>query len=139
MFVLKIVCPEIVSAINGVNATLVRIFKQLRQPAAPTNLRFALIGEFQMALRYQFTADPPQAVDVVKRTLTVNGTAQDFAADSVDFGTMDFEQDSEVTVSLVDTDDAGNASDPLTTTFTAHDTIPPGTPTGIGVTLVAEV
>lgn len=140
MFTIKIECPSIVAELAAINATLTKLYKLLRHPAAPTGLRFTLLEEVGMSkLRYRFTADPIKADDGKLRRLTVNGNATGFPANANDFGTVDFDREQEVTASLVDVDTSGNESSPLTVTFTAHDTIAPSAPTGFGVTLESEV
>jgi hypothetical protein len=94
-------------------------------------------------LTYRVSAGAPVDADVVSRLLTVavNGEERgsvSFAGNSTDLGTVDVPQDAEVTLTLVDVDDAGNASAPAEYTFVAADTIPPAQPGYFGVTLVAE-
>lgn len=94
-------------------------------------------------LTYLVTATAPVDSDVVQRELvvTVNGEVVSttvFAGSSVDFGTVTVPQDSEVKLTLVDVDDAGNKSQPAESYFVAVDTIPPGQPGAINVTLVGE-
>jgi predicted anti-sigma-YlaC factor YlaD len=89
------------------------------------------------------TAAAPADADVVQRELVsaVNGEVVSttvWAGTAVDLGTLSAEQDAQVSLSLVDIDDAGNRSMPATVTFVAADTIPPSAPGGLGVMLVGE-
>lgn len=94
-------------------------------------------------LTYTIVAAPASAQDVVARTLTVivNNDEQapkTVGGDVTDFGTITVPQDSTVVLTLVDTDDAGNESEPATVEFVAADTIPPAKPGAVTVTLVGE-
>jgi hypothetical protein len=94
-------------------------------------------------LTYVITAAAPADADVVQRELVsaVNGEVVSttvWAGTAVDLGTLSAEQDAQVSLSLVDIDDAGNRSMPATVTFVAADTIPPSAPGGLGVMLVGE-
>lgn len=94
-------------------------------------------------LLYSVTAAPPVDADVVTRTLTitVNGevvATKDYPADTTTFDEVSAEQGAAVVLTLVDTDDAGNPSQPAVSEFTATDTIPPAAPGSFGVTLVRE-
>lgn len=97
-----------------------------------------------MALVYAVTAGAPVDADVVTRELTVivNGSQQKqaiFDGSATDLGEITVEQDSEVTLTLVDIDDAGNRSSPATVDFKAFDTIAPSAPGEFGVSLLREV
>ena len=94
-------------------------------------------------LTYEIVVGSPAAVDVVSRELTVvvDGVYNDpvaYAADTLSFGQVTVPQDSEVIVSVVDVDDAGNRSEPATLVFTALDVVPPPAPGGVSVVLVGE-
>jgi hypothetical protein len=97
-----------------------------------------------MALVYSVTGAPAVDPDVVARriTVTVDGTARevlpDFPAEATSFGEVAVPQDSQVVLTLVDVDDAGNVSEPAVLEFTATDTIPPAKPGEFGVSLVRE-
>jgi hypothetical protein len=97
-----------------------------------------------MALVYTVTAAPVVDADVVARRLTVTidgepGETADFPADTTSFvESVTVPQDSNVVLTLVDIDDAGNASEPAVVEFVATDTIPPAKPGEFGVTLVRE-
>lgn len=94
-----------------------------------------------MGLVYQLILPPPGAPDVVKRTLksTVNGVEQpdvDIVSDPFE---VTFADNDSVTLSIVDTDDAGNVSPPSEPfAFTATDTIAPPQPGQVGVSLLRE-
>jgi hypothetical protein len=96
-----------------------------------------------MALVYSVTAGPAVDADVVRRRLsvTVNGetTSTEWEASATSFGEVTVPQDSNVVLTLVDTDDAGNVSQPAVVEFVATDTIPPVKPGEFGVALVREV
>jgi hypothetical protein len=98
-----------------------------------------------MALVYTVSAAPVVDADVVARRLlvTVNGEKLsdepvEFAGDATSFGEVTVPQDSNVVLTLVDVDDAGNVSEPAVLEFVATDTIPPAKPGEFGVTLVRE-
>lgn len=96
-----------------------------------------------MALVYSVSSGPAVDADVVRRELTVvvNGekvSQTDFTKESVEFGEIKVAQDSNVAVSLVDIDDAGNRSQPATIEFAATDTIAPSAPGSLGVSLLRE-
>lgn len=96
-----------------------------------------------MALVYSVTAGPAVDADVVRRRLsvTVNGetTSTEWEASATALGEVTVPQDSNVVLTLVDTDDAGNVSQPAVVEFVATDTIPPAKPGEFGVALVREV
>jgi len=100
--------------------------------------------EFAM-LVYSVTAGPVVDNDVMSRrlTVTVNGEQisepVDFDSSATSLGEIKVEQDSSVVLTLVDIDDAGNASEPAVLEFVATDTIPPAKPGEFGVALVREV
>lgn len=96
-----------------------------------------------MALVYLVTAGAPVDHDVVNRvlTVTVGGVSETttVSGDTTNFGEITVPQDVEVTLTLVDVDDAGNKSEPAEVTFVSADTIPPAKPGEFGVTIVREV
>lgn len=118
----------------------------VEQPARPSGLDvFQIRSNISMAdnLTYRVTAGAPVDGDVVSRvvTVTVNGESQgsvSYVGSTTDLGVITVPQDSEVEVTLVDVDDAGNSSDPATYSFVAVDSIAPATPGALGVTLVGE-
>lgn len=94
-------------------------------------------------ITYQVSAGVPVSGDVVSRVLTVmvDGEQQSstaYVGPVTSFGTISVPQDANVTVTLVDVDDAGNKSEPAEYSFVAVDTIPPAQPGALGVTLVGE-
>jgi hypothetical protein len=99
-----------------------------------------------MALVYSVSAGLSSAKDVVTRELAVavNGVSVgdpvSYPGDTTSFGEVKAEQGDEVTLTLVDIDDATppNRSEPAVVTFTAKDTIAPPQPGEFGVTLVRE-
>jgi hypothetical protein len=113
--------------------------------SAPVGLRVIQLRSNQMAdmLSYKVSAGVPVDGDVVSRvvTVTVNGESKgstSYAGDSVELGVISVPQDSNVVLTLVDVDDAGNSSEPATVTFVAVDTVAPTQPGFFGVTLVGE-
>ena len=96
-----------------------------------------------MALVYTVSAGSAVDADVTGRQLTVvvNGevlSVVELAGSATDLGEVKVEQNSNVTLSLVDVDDAGNRSQPAVLDFVATDTIPPAQPGSFGVTLARE-
>lgn len=94
-------------------------------------------------LTYTISAAPVVDSDVVSRVLTVSISGEEpsertLPGSAVDFGQLTVAQDVTVTLTLVDVDDAGNKSEPAVVEFVAADTLPPGQPGGLGVTLVGE-
>jgi hypothetical protein len=117
-----------------------------KRPAAPVLLGVVqLRSDESMAdvLSYTVTAALPVDADVVSRmlTITVNGEDMgtvDVPVDSTELSVFSAPQDAEVTLTLVDVDDAGNKSEPAVYSFVATDTIAPAQPGGLGVTLTGE-
>lgn len=125
----------------------------LLQTAAETRIRRSSPQEFRVTLlrnetmanvmRYGVSVAAPTAADVVSRVLTVivDGSVQSetvFPGSATDLGEVRVPQDANVELSLVDVDDSDNRSEPATLTFVAADTIPPGRPGDLGVTLLGE-
>ena len=112
--------------------------------SVPQDLKVLLKGEFMAdLLTYQVAVAAPISADVVSRvlTVTVDGVVQPavtFGGRVMDLGNAQFPQDSQVVLSLVDVDDAGNKSEPTTVEFTALDTLAPAPPGAFAVFLVAE-
>ena len=104
-----------------------------------------LIGENKMAnvLVYAISAGSAGANDVAERRLsvTVNGEVVEnrvYGGDVVDLGELKVAQDADVSLALVDVDDAGNVSPPAIYVFKATDTIVPPVPGSFGVNIVRE-
>jgi hypothetical protein len=96
-----------------------------------------------MALVYSVTAGAPVDGDVVSRELTtvVGGevvSTKFFPGSDVLLGEVSVPQDSQVVLTLVDIDDAGNRSQAAVVEFTATDSIAPAQPGSFGVSLVRE-
>jgi hypothetical protein len=135
---------------SGLIAEMRRLSASIRSLAMsnrqPLLFVFLLKQEANMALVYTVTAGKPGAADVVSRELSVvvNGVALgepvSFAGDVTSLGEVKVEQGAEVTLSLVDIDDATpqNRSQPAVVTFVAVDTIAPPKPGEFGVTLARE-
>ena len=111
----------------------------------PRGLNVLLIRGENMAnvLTYSVSVDAPVDADVVLRVLTVvvDGVEQPavtLPGSATELGPIDVPQDAQVALSLVDVDDAGNASEPATVSFAAVDTLAPAQPGGFTVTLVSE-
>lgn len=117
-----------------------------KKPAAPVLLGVVqLRSDESMAdvLSYTVTAALPVDADVVSRmlTITVNGEDMgtvDVPVDATELSVFSAPQDADVTLTLVDVDDAGNKSAPAVYSFVATDTIAPAQPGGLGVTLTGE-
>jgi hypothetical protein len=106
-------------------------------------VRLSFMEPTSMALVYTVSAGPAVDADVTGRQLTVvvNGevlSIVELAGSATDLGEVKVEQNSNVTLSLVDIDDAGNRSQPAVLDFVATDTIPPAQPGSLGVTLARE-
>jgi hypothetical protein len=98
-----------------------------------------------MALVYKISAGKSSAPDVTIRELSVviNGEPSlplTFPGDTTEFGEVKADQGAEVTMTLVDIDDATppNRSEPAVVAFVAADTIAPPKPGEFGVTLTRE-
>lgn len=113
-----------------------------RRPVVWVRLSFK--EPISMALVYSVSAGAPVDADVTVRELlvTVNGEQLGepvmFNGSATSLGEVRVEQNSVVSLTLVDIDDAGNRSQPATIEFTATDTIPPAQPGSFGVTLARE-
>jgi hypothetical protein len=116
-----------------------RLTLSMRRPLVVVRLTL----QEQHMLVYSVSAGPPVDADVVSRELTVviagvAGTPATFGGNATDLGEIKAGQGDEVTLSLVDVDDAGNRSQAAVVTFQATDTIPPATPGEFGVSLIRE-
>lgn len=94
-------------------------------------------------LTYVVNVAAPTDKDVVQRELIVTAdgnvvTNRVMAGSSIDLGAFTVPQNSNVTVTVTDTDDAGNRSTPAVVDFVAVDTLPPQMPGAISVNLVSE-
>lgn len=94
-------------------------------------------------LTYQVTVGAPVDQDVVARqlTITVDGVSEgtrSFEGSATELGTIEVAQNSQVVVTLVDVDDAGNYSEPTVIDFVASDTLRPAAPGLFSVSLVSE-
>ena len=94
-------------------------------------------------LTYQVTVAAPVDYDVVSRqlTVTVDGVAEGtrtYDGGATDLGSIEVLQNSNVVLTLVDVDDAGNYSEPAVIDFVAADTLRPSTPGAFSVVLVSE-
>ena len=117
--------------------------KRYRLELRPRYIRYKFITkEINMGLVYELTCSTPTDLDVVERRLTVTVNGNVVATDSYSntvtvLGERTFAQGDNVTVSLVDVDDAGNVSEPAVIEFVANDTIAPSVP-GLNIQLVRE-
>lgn len=117
-----------------------------KKPAAPVVLGVVQIrSDENMAdvLSYTVTAALPVDADVISRALTVVVNGEDMGTSSVpgnmtELGVFSAPQGADVTLTLVDIDNAGNNSEPAVYSFVATDTIAPAQPGGLGVTLTGE-
>jgi hypothetical protein len=94
-------------------------------------------------LIYGVSAAAPVDSDVVERRLTVDvvdgePVTTTFSGDTTDLGEIKVERDANVTLSLIDIDSSGNASEPASVSFVATDTIAPVRPGEFGVTLLRQ-
>jgi hypothetical protein len=92
---------------------------------------------------FQVTLPAPGAADVVARELTMQVGGEAPVAVPVVVGQavvdgLKAPQDSSVTLSLVDVDDAGNRSLPSIFQFVAQDTLAPPQPGELGVVMTGE-
>lgn len=132
----------ILKELSGIRSALRGIAMCFRKPVLFVRLKTQ--EPSTMALVYAVTAGAPVDADVVSRELTVVvGGSQvsqtTYTGSTTDLGEVTVEQDSEVTLSLVDIDDAGNRSEAAVYgPFMATDTIAPAQPGSFGVTLVRE-
>lgn len=111
----------------------------------PYLLSVLQIGRNVMAdvLTYQITVGAPVDHDVVARqlTVTVDGVSEgtrSFEGTATELGVLEVAQNSNVVLTLVDVDDAGNYSEPAVVEFVASDTLRPSTPGAFNVVLVGE-
>jgi hypothetical protein len=112
-------------------------------PPQPRIDSVTLLGEDNGMLKYQLVAPEPGAPDVVSRelTITVDGVQAEvmefaYPGDAPQFSVDD---NAEVMLTLIDTDDAGNRSAPSESfTFTATDSVAPPAPGALGVTPLGE-
>ena len=117
-----------------------------QQPGKPDGLVLEQIGRKQIMadlLTYAVSAAASTAADAVSRevSLVINGAepvVTVFAPTDTDLGQVTVPQNAEVSISVVDIDDAGNRSEPAVLSFTALDTLPPPAPGAVSVVLVSE-
>ena len=94
-------------------------------------------------LNFKFVLPAPGANDVTERRLDFNIAGGEPIAESLEGSALESsehsgEQDAEVVGSLVDIDDAGNASEPRDFTFLLVDTIAPPIPGEVGISILSE-
>ena len=106
-------------------------------------LEYKLIKENKMGLIYEVGLASSVSPDVVKRVLKVTvdnvETVTEVDTSAISHVLDPVKEGANVTVSLQDVDDAGNASEWATATFVAKDTLPPDTPGIPTVRLIKEV
>lgn len=133
----------------GLDAVMLLLLLMLREWLSlprPQPFVVFLIGEDAMAdtLHFEVYLPPvPAGSDVVSQELSIAIDGGEPAVQSlgtdVDRALFDAPQDSQVAMSLVYIDDAGNRSEAATQTITAVDTLPPVAPGEFGaVVLVGE-
>lgn len=111
----------------------------------PGPVKVQIVGEEPMdVMIYNVELPPAVSHDVVARKLTVarEGVSPveiDLPKDALLVENLTGPQDSVVTLSLVDIDDAGNESEPSVATFTLVDNIPPAKPGEIAIAIVGEI
>lgn len=129
-----------------INANLKEIFRLLAiivKPPKPDGISFLISEKENGMLKFVLTLPQAGAADVVARKLTVKvGEADavkfDLAADVVELEGFECEDNTEVTGSLVDVDDAGNESAASEFSFVIVDTFPPPQPGEVGVKVTGE-
>ena len=94
-------------------------------------------------LVFSISLPPVGAADVVERTLTVtigDNAPQTLnpAIDATETGELQGNDNDAVHAELVDTDDAGNQSQPSTLDAVLSDTIPPPQPGQMGINVIRE-
>lgn len=106
-------------------------------------LTYKLIKETRMGLIYEVGLASSVSPDVVKRALkvVVDGveTVTEVDTSSTSYVLSPIKEGANVTVSLQDVDDAGNASEWASASFVAKDTLPPDTPGVPTIKLIKEV
>lgn len=128
--------------LDKMQATLDDLIKRLENPAPaePGDVQLVVTSQGDSGmLQYTLTLPAPGASDVVKRTLTVNGNATEITdVTQAEVSGFEGNDGDTVSVSLADTDDAGNVSPTHNQTFTLTDTIPPSEPGDIGLVVTGE-
>lgn len=133
-------------------AAILAVHEHFTVPGRPGRpLDPVLVRETAVGLVYQFPLPPPHpdTIDDVRlRRLAVSVNGADRAPIEVAFDPNaadnpvpegEFQQGDEVTVALIDVDDAGNSSPPSPPySFTAADTLPPSAPDQPSAVLVRE-
>lgn len=109
----------------------------------PSKVKYELKKGDSMSLVYSVSCPVSLDQDVTKRRLTVTVNEvevsnAEFHYNVSEFGEYSFNEGDEVTLSLVNIDNAGNVSEPCVSAFIAKDTIPPSAPEGLGVALLRE-
>lgn len=90
-------------------------------------------------IQYEVVLPPLEAGhDVAVRRLTVNGVSQDVDPSADVVGGFEGPQDSEVAVSLIDLDDAGNESQAREMTATLVDSFAPAVPGELTLRVTGE-
>lgn len=112
-------------------------------PGVPGPIKIIQVLREKDMLIYDVVLPVKAANDVVKRELTIKREGQDdeiilLGGDDQTVIGLKGEQDSKLTLSLVDTDDADNPSPPRTQEFTLVDTIAPPQPGELGIRVTGE-
>ena len=118
---------------------------ELKTLSKPERFTFQQLGRDMMAdvLVYNVSVGSVVDADVAERrlALVVDGgepVITVFPPEATELGEVRVPQGARAALTLVDFDDAGNASPPASFEFVAADTLPPAQPGGLGVTLVKE-
>ncbi len=119
---------------------LVELLKHETRPPLPKPVKLTITSEGEgTMLNYSIVLPAPSAADVTTRTLTVNGVPQEITdLTQTEVAGYSGNDNDLVSVSLVDTDDAGNASPERAQTFTLTDTISPAQPGELGLIVTSE-
>lgn len=144
---------RIEQSVRGINSTIAKIQRDIRRISwccchVPGSVSLSLGEERFMSSISQFPVKlilpPPGAPDVIKRRVTVSTGAGDPLFFEVQPEETEiqlpnlYNQDSELSVELVDVDDAGNASSPSLSNLIIRDTQAPPAPGQINVVLGEE-
>lgn len=129
-----------------INANLKEIFRLLNtivKPPKPDGISFLISEKENGMLKFVLTLPQAGAADVVARKLTVQvgeaeATTFDLAGDVTESQEFECADDTQVTGTLVDVDDAGNESAASEFSFVIVDTFPPPQPGEVGVKVTGE-
>ncbi len=133
---------RVLNQLTALVALASAILKVLRLKK-PNVVFIKIVSQEGNMLKFKLLLPPAGAKDVVKRNLLVQiGTGEPkttfLDGSAVESELLEGADNDAITGSLVDVDDANNASEPRTFSFVLVDTIPPPQPGEIGVSVVSE-